>query len=78
MTGLLIGGVALVVVVLAAAWPYLPSFPAAEAGLSGADRAAWVNRLFTLTEASDDPAVTAAAKNLIAALVATGDPKKGK
>lgn len=78
MTGLVIGLTSIVVVAVAAAWPYLPAIPAAATGLSGADRAAWVNRLFSLTEASDDPAVTAAAKALIAALVASGEPKKGK
>lgn len=78
MTGLAIGIAALLVVAVAAAWPYLPSLPAVSAGLSSSERAAWVNRLFSLTESSDDPAVTAAAKALIAALVASGEPKKGK
>lgn len=75
-TALVIVG-SLVVVAVAAAWPFLPSFKFQPSGLTAADRAAWVNRLFSLTATSDDPAVTAAAKTLIAALVAN-DTKKGK
>lgn len=64
----------------AAAWPYLPR--PAQAGVSLSGRACWVNRLFTLVgeaEAADEPAVEAAARALIAALVAEKElPKKGR
>lgn len=69
---------ALVVGGTAAAWPYLLSLSRRQAGLSASDRAAWVNRLFALTESSDDASVTNAAKSLISALVAGNDPKKVK
>jgi hypothetical protein len=77
MTNALVIVGSLAIVVVAAAWPSLPSFRFRPAGLTSGDRAAWVNRLFSLTATSDDPAVTAAAKALIAALVAN-ETKKGK
>jgi hypothetical protein len=65
----------------ALALPYLPS-TARSPGVSPADRAGWVNRLFGLAGQADeagDVAVASAARALIAALVAEKElPKKGR
>lgn len=66
---------------VALAWPYVPSIPG-KAGLSARVRADWVNRLFGLAadaESAAEPAVAAASRALIAALVAEREPaKKGR
>lgn len=76
-----LAAVGFVVAAGAAAWPYLPK-PVQSAGLSPADRAGWVNRLFVLAgqaEATGEAAVAASARALIAALVAEKElPRKGR
>lgn len=63
------------------ALPYIP-LPSRSAGLSSADRAGWVNRLFALAAAADEAGeaqIAAQARSLIAALVNQQEPaKKGK
>lgn len=65
----------------AALTPYLPK-PAPSEGVTPADRAGWVNRLFVLAAQADgtgEPAIAAAARSLIAALVAEKElPRKGR
>lgn len=72
--------VAFTVAAGSAALPYLSS--ARSPGVSPADRAGWVNRLFGLAEQADkagDAAVAAASRALIAALVSEKElPKKGR
>lgn len=69
--------VGLAAAAVAAAWPYLPT--ARPDGVSLPGRAGWVNRLFVLAgeaEAAGEPDVAAAARSLIATLVAEKDPPK--
>lgn len=69
----------------AAVWPYvpkrMPSVPHA-AGLSASSRAKWVNDLFVLAGQADEAgeaAIAAAARSLIASLVAEKElPKRGR
>lgn len=78
MMVLTVSALAIGAAVVAAAWPYLPS--ARPGGLPASGRAGWVNRLFTLAaeaDAAGEVAVSAAARALIAALVAEKElPKK--
>lgn len=81
MTVAILALVALGAAGVAFAWPYVPSTPS-QPGLSSRTRADWVNRLFGLAadaEAASEPAVAAASRALIAALVAEREPaKKGR
>jgi len=76
----LLAAVAFAVAAGASALPYLTA--ARSPGVSPADRAGWVNRLFVLAgqaEEAGEGAVAAAARSLIAALVAEKElPKKAR
>jgi len=67
---------------VAAAWPYLHLPAVRPGGVSLPGRAGWVNRLFVLVgeaEEAGEVAVAAAARTLIAALVAEKElPKKAR
>jgi len=67
---------------VAAAWPYLHLPSSRPGGVSLPGRAGWVNRLFVLVgeaEEAGEVAVAAAARTLIAALVAEKElPKKAR
>ena len=63
---------AFVSVAVAAVWPYLPKLPAPAPSVASS-RSKWVNDLFVLVseaEAKSQPEIAAAARALIAALVA--------
>lgn len=81
MTIAILAVVALGCAGVAFAWPYIPA-AAGQPVLSAKTRADWVNRLFGLAadaESAAEPAVAAAARALIAALVAEREPaKKGR
>lgn len=66
----------------AAVMPYLPKPSPAVTGLSSSARADWVNRLFSLASQADaagEASVAAAARTLIAALVAEKElPKRSR
>jgi hypothetical protein len=75
--------IAAVAFAVAAGAALLPSLVKDNApGISGRDRAWWVNRLFALAVQADeagDSAVAAAGRSLISALVAEKElPKKGR
>jgi hypothetical protein len=75
-----IAAIGFLVAAAATALPYLRA--SAPAGVSPSGRAGWVNRLFVLAcqaDESGEPAVAAAARALISALVAEKElPKKGR
>lgn len=84
----LIAAAAFAVAAGASALPYLTAArspgvsPEVSSGVAPADRAGWVNRLFVLAGQADEAgeaAVAAAARSLIAALVAEKElPKKAR
>jgi hypothetical protein len=81
MVSTVVSAVGFLAAAAAAVLPYLPK-PAPADGVSPGDRAGWVNRLFVLAAQADstgEPAIAAAARSLIAALVAEKElPRKGR
>jgi hypothetical protein len=78
MTYAVVSVVAFAAVAVAAAWPYLPQM-ARSAGISAAERAGWVNRLFSLASQADaegEAQIASAARALIAALVSQQEAVK--
>lgn len=73
--------VAFAAVVAAAAWPYIPK-TSRSGGITAAERAGWVNRLFDLAVqagAEGEAQIEVAARALIASLVSQQElPKKGR
>lgn len=77
---LTVATVSVVAAAVAAVWPYVPRFRSAS-GLSAADRAGWVNRLFALAAIADEAGesqVAEAARQLIATLVHQQQPSSRK